>query len=175
VSERDCSKDLILDSYGCDPTLVTSLTASSNILFDNVFAANITTKNASYFPCINPSCATFLPLGFILFGSFSKELRTLFDRFTTIIFEREQDSFCRSLSSIRKYYLNSWSTMCMSMSAALALRRLDYILLLPVSSSSLIHQYFPHFVVEFSLEICPHHTECHRCCCCCNLGFYRLY
>jgi hypothetical protein len=37
---------------------------------------------------------------------------------TAIIFEREHDSFCRSLSSIRKYYLNSWSTMCMSMSAA---------------------------------------------------------
>jgi hypothetical protein len=118
LADEDCSKDLILDTYGCDPTLVTSLAASSNILFDNVFAANITTKNAKYLPCINPNSATFLPLGFTLFGSFSKELRALFDRFTTIIFEREQDSFCRSLSSIRKYYLNSWSTMCMSMSAA---------------------------------------------------------
>jgi hypothetical protein len=92
-------------------------------------------------------CATFLPLGFPVFGSFSKELCALFDRFTTIIFEREQDSFCRSLCSIRKYYLKSWyivillyiyyyfldllvnsyapnisgstcSTMCLSMSAA---------------------------------------------------------
>jgi hypothetical protein len=52
---------------------------------------------------------------FVLFGSFSKELRALFDQFTTIFFEQEQDSFCRSLSSIRKYYLNSWSTMCLSM------------------------------------------------------------
>jgi hypothetical protein len=118
LADEDCSKDLILDTYGCDPTLVTSLAASSNILFDNVFAANITTKNATYLPCINPNCATFLPLGFSIFGSFSKELRALFDRFTTIIFEQEQDSFCRSLSSIRKYYLNSWSIMCMSMSAA---------------------------------------------------------
>jgi hypothetical protein len=47
LADEDCSKDLILDTYGCDPTLVTSLAASSNILFDNVFAANITTKNAS--------------------------------------------------------------------------------------------------------------------------------
>jgi hypothetical protein len=39
------------------------------------------------------------------------------DRFTQTIFEREEDSFCRSLASIRKYYLNLWSTMCMSMSA----------------------------------------------------------
>jgi hypothetical protein len=118
LADEDCSKDLILDAYGCDPTLVTSLAASSNILFDNVFAANITTKSASYLPCINPSCATFLPLGFTVFGSFSKEFRALFDRFTTIIFKREQDFFCRSLSSIRKYYLNSWSTMFLSMSAA---------------------------------------------------------
>jgi hypothetical protein len=103
-----------------------ALTTTANILFDNVFAANITTKNAtfrrgcrteecakrsdrvfhyalSYLPLINPSCATFLPLGFTVFGSFSKELCSLFDRFTTIIFEREQDSFCRSLCSIRKY------------------------------------------------------------------------
>jgi hypothetical protein len=62
----------------------------------------------SYLPVINPSCATFLPLGFTVFGSFSKELCALFDRFTTIIFEREQDSFCRSLCSIRKYHLKSW-------------------------------------------------------------------
>jgi hypothetical protein len=39
LADEDCSKDLILDTYGCDPTLVTSLAASSNILFDNVFAA----------------------------------------------------------------------------------------------------------------------------------------
>jgi hypothetical protein len=80
-----CSKDLILDTYGCGPTLVTSLAASSNVLFDNVFAANITTMNASYLPCINPSCATFLPLGFIVFGSFSEEFRALFDIGNVII------------------------------------------------------------------------------------------
>jgi hypothetical protein len=114
LADEDCSKDLVLDTYGADPTLVSSLAASSN-LYDNVSAANITTKTATYGPHINASCATFLPLGFTVFGSFSKELRALFDRFTRTIFEREQDSFCRSLSSIRKYYLKN---MCMSMSAA---------------------------------------------------------
>jgi hypothetical protein len=39
-------------------------------------------------------------------------------RFTGTIFKYEQDSFCRSLFSIRKYYLNLWFTMCLSMSAA---------------------------------------------------------
>jgi hypothetical protein len=67
---------------------------------------------------INPNCATFITIGFTVFGSFNKELCALIDRFTTTIFEQEQDSFCRSLSSIRKYYLNLWSTMCLSMSAA---------------------------------------------------------
>jgi hypothetical protein len=118
LADEDCSKDLIIDTFGADPTLVSFLAASTNILYDNVFAAGITTKTNLYGPHINPNCATFIPLGFTVFGSFSKELRTLFERFTKIIFEREQDSFCRSLASIRKYYLNLWSTMCLSMSAA---------------------------------------------------------
>jgi hypothetical protein len=93
LADEDCSNDLILDTYGCDPTLVTSLAASSNILYDNVLAANITTKNASYLSCINPSCATFLPLGFTVFGSFRMEFRALFDRFTSIIFRTRTGFF----------------------------------------------------------------------------------
>jgi hypothetical protein len=101
VADEDCSKELLIDTFGCDPTLVSSFAASSNIFFDNVFAADITTKNAKYLPVINPSCVTLIPIGFTVFGSFSKELHALFDRFTGTIFEQEQDSFCRSLSSIR--------------------------------------------------------------------------
>jgi hypothetical protein len=95
LGDEDCSKDLLIDTYGADPT-----------------------KTNKYGPHIKPLCATFLTLGFTVFGSFSKEPRSVFDRFTQTIFEREQDSFCRSLASIRKYYLNLWSTMWMSMSAA---------------------------------------------------------
>jgi hypothetical protein len=81
------SKHLILDTYGDDPTLA----ASSNILYDNYFAANITTKTATYGLRISASCASFLPVGFAVFGSFSKELRALlFDRFTRTIFKRER-------------------------------------------------------------------------------------
>jgi hypothetical protein len=112
LGDEDYSKDLLIDTYGADPTLASNLQASSNILYDKVFAANITTKTNKYGPHINPLCATFLTLGFTVFGSFSKELRSVLDRFTQTIFEREQDSFCRSLASIRKYYLNLWSTMC---------------------------------------------------------------
>jgi hypothetical protein len=83
LADEDCSKALLIDIFGCDPTLA----SSSNILFDNVFAANITTKNAKYLPVINPSCTTFMSLGFTVFGCFSKELRALFDRFTRSIFE----------------------------------------------------------------------------------------
>jgi hypothetical protein len=50
LADEDCSKDLLIDTFGCDPTLVTSLAASSDILFDNVFAADITTKNAKHQP-----------------------------------------------------------------------------------------------------------------------------
>jgi hypothetical protein len=91
LADEDCSEELFVDTFGCNPTLVTSLAASSNILFDNVFAADIATKNAKYLPVINPNCATFITLGFSVFGFFSKELRELFDRFTTTIFEHEQD------------------------------------------------------------------------------------
>jgi hypothetical protein len=34
LADEDCSKDLILDTNGCNPTLVSSLAASTNILFD---------------------------------------------------------------------------------------------------------------------------------------------
>jgi hypothetical protein len=97
------------------PTLVSSLAASSNILFDNVFATHITTKNVKY---LNPSCANFHTHWIRCLWPFSKELRALLDRFTRTIFEHKQDSFCRSLSSIRKYYLNHWPTICLSMPAA---------------------------------------------------------
>jgi hypothetical protein len=39
LADEDCSKDLLVDSFGCNPTLVSSLATSSNFLFDNVFAA----------------------------------------------------------------------------------------------------------------------------------------
>jgi hypothetical protein len=86
LGDEDCSKDLLIDNYGADPTLVSNLQASSNLLYDKVFAANITTKTNKYGPHINPLCATFLTLGFTVFGSFSKELRFVFDRFTQTIF-----------------------------------------------------------------------------------------
>jgi hypothetical protein len=54
LADEDCSRDLLIDTFGCDPTLVNSLAASSNILFDNVFAADISTKNAKYLSVINP-------------------------------------------------------------------------------------------------------------------------
>jgi hypothetical protein len=76
LADEDCSKDLIMDTCGADPTLVSSLAASSNILNDNFFAAKITTKNATYGPHINTSCATFLPLSFTVFDSLSQELST---------------------------------------------------------------------------------------------------
>jgi hypothetical protein len=86
LADEDCSQDLILDTNGVAPTLVSSLAASSNILYDNVFAANITTKTAICGPhIINTSCVTFLPLGFTVFGSFSKEL-ALFHRFNKTIY-----------------------------------------------------------------------------------------
>jgi hypothetical protein len=62
LADEDCSKDLIIDTYGCDPTLVTFLAASSNILFDNVFAANIITKNATYSHASTSTVPPFYPL-----------------------------------------------------------------------------------------------------------------
>jgi hypothetical protein len=94
LADEDCSKDLLVDSFGCNPTLVSSFATSSNFLFDNVFAAM---KNAKCLPVINPSCAMFIPIGFTVFGSFSQELRAVFDRFARTIFEQEHDSFCRPL------------------------------------------------------------------------------
>jgi hypothetical protein len=44
LADEDCSKDLIIDTFGADPTLVSSLAASTNLLYDKVFAAGITTK-----------------------------------------------------------------------------------------------------------------------------------
>jgi hypothetical protein len=93
LADEDCSKDLLIDTFGCDPTLVTSLAASSDILFGNVFAADITTKNAKYLHVINPNCATFITIGFTVFGSFSKELRALIDLFTTTILNKSKIPF----------------------------------------------------------------------------------
>jgi hypothetical protein len=52
LADEDCSKALLIDIFGCEPTLA----SSSNILFDNVFAANITTKNAKSTPVVPLSC-----------------------------------------------------------------------------------------------------------------------
>jgi hypothetical protein len=52
LADEDCSKDLIIDTFGADPTLVSSLAACTNLLYDNV---GITTKNNLYGPNINPS------------------------------------------------------------------------------------------------------------------------
>jgi hypothetical protein len=75
LADEDCSKDLL---FGRNPTLVSSMAASSNIVFDNVFAADITTKNAKYLPVINPCCAMYIPIGFTVFSFFGKELCALF-------------------------------------------------------------------------------------------------
>jgi hypothetical protein len=36
---ENCSKDLLIDTFACDPTLVSSLAASSNSLFDSVLCS----------------------------------------------------------------------------------------------------------------------------------------
>jgi hypothetical protein len=74
-------------------------------------------KDATYRGLINGNNATVLSLGFTIFGSFCPNLRSLFNRFTQTIYDNEKDSFCRSLSSIRKNYTNLWSVTCLSMSA----------------------------------------------------------
>jgi hypothetical protein len=66
---------------------------------------------------VNGNNATVLSLGVTIFGSFCPNLRSLFNRFTQTIYDNEKDSFCRSLSSIRKYYTNLWSVTCLSISA----------------------------------------------------------
>jgi hypothetical protein len=69
-------------------------TISLNINYYNIIIIIIYTVN------------TFTVISWIhCIGSFGKELRTLFNQFKKPFFEREQDYFCRSLSSIRKYYL----------------------------------------------------------------------
>jgi hypothetical protein len=66
---------------------------------------------------VNGSNATVLSLDFIIFGSFRPNLRSLFNRFTQTIYDNKNDAYCRSLSSIRKYYTNLWSITYLSMSA----------------------------------------------------------
>jgi hypothetical protein len=44
--DEDCSKDLIIDTFSTDPTLASYLAAGSNFLYYNVFASDITMKNA---------------------------------------------------------------------------------------------------------------------------------
>jgi hypothetical protein len=77
---------------------------------------------------VNGNNATVLSLDFIIFGSFRPDLRSLFNRFTQTIYDNENDAYCRSLSSIRKYYTNLWSITYLSMSA-IALTKARNILL----------------------------------------------
>jgi hypothetical protein len=123
LADEDCSKDLILDTYGADPTLVSSLAASSNILYDNVYAANITTKTAAHGPHINASCDTFLPLGFTAFESFSMHCSTDSpELYSNVNKTLSVDLFLASGSIILTYGLQ-----CVCVCPLLALLRLECI------------------------------------------------
>jgi hypothetical protein len=117
LADEHPSKDLIIDVFGSDPSNISFIRASSNILFEKAFEVGYKKKDATYRGLVNGNNATVLSLGFTIFGSFCPNLRSLFNRFTQTIYDNEKDSFCRSLSSIRKYYTNLWSVTCLSMSA----------------------------------------------------------
>jgi hypothetical protein len=124
LADEDCSKDLILDTYCADPTLVSSLAASAQTSYTKTFLRLTSLHEDCYLRTSHQCQLCHIPTsGIPVFESFSKELRALLERFTRTIFEREQDCFCRSLFSIRKYYLNLWSTMCL-LCLLLALLRL---------------------------------------------------
>lgn len=44
LADEDCPKDMIIDSYGADPTRVSSLAAGSNLIYDNVIESIITQR-----------------------------------------------------------------------------------------------------------------------------------
>jgi hypothetical protein len=48
LAYEECSNDLILGTRGAEPTLVSFLAVSSNILEGNVLVSDINTKNATY-------------------------------------------------------------------------------------------------------------------------------